>query len=280
MSTGIDYSFNQNTHTLTGAGAALPVILGDRRIDSLLDVGCGPGTWLAAAESYGIKDLHGVDGIEAAPEDFHARTAAFTQADLTRPFSLGRKFDLALCTEVAEHLPRESADILIASLCAHADLIAFSAAIPGQPGQHHVTCEWPAFWQEKFNRCGFVCEDTLRWKLWDINEIEPWYRQNFFLARHDPARAGKERRLPAVLHPEIFGQILDPLVREAKREAHGEGQRDARRQMEQSYFSGELPAFQYAVLCLRAIRGKLRRFASWVKQQGSLNKTQLASFRL
>jgi hypothetical protein len=59
----------------------------------------------------------------------------------------------------------------------------------------------------------------------------------------------------------MFGQLLDPVMRVAKSEM----KREAQRQMEQTYYSGELRTIQYAALCIRAIRGKLRRcFASRV----------------
>ena len=34
-----------------------------------------------------------------------------------------------------------------------------------------------------------------------MEEVEPWYRQNLFVAVKDPVKAGKEPRIPAVVHP-------------------------------------------------------------------------------
>lgn len=199
----IDYDHSQNIHTLRGASAALSALLGDRAPGSLLDVGCGTGTWLRAALDHGIPDVFGVDGVALTRDRFHAPQNIYRQIDFTRPFTLSRRFDVVLCLEVAEHLPAASAEPFIQSLTHHGDTILFSAACPNQPGQHHINCQWPEYWQALFNRAGFVCEDSLRWRIWRDVRIEPWYRQNVFQARKDPS-AGTEIRIEPVIHPDMW----------------------------------------------------------------------------
>jgi SAM-dependent methyltransferase len=198
---GVDYNHSANLHTLSGPLAALPVLFANNKPASLLDVGCGAGTWLKAALDLGIPDVCGVDGVEIPPEKLHVPAGKIRHQDLTQPWHLGKKFDLVLCLEVAEHLDNAFAQNLIDSLVEHGERICFSAACPGQGGQHHVNCQQPAYWQKLFNDRGFVCEDSLRWQIWDDARIEPWYRQNLFCARKDPARAGTEPRIAPVVHP-------------------------------------------------------------------------------
>jgi 2-polyprenyl-3-methyl-5-hydroxy-6-metoxy-1,4-benzoquinol methylase len=72
---------------------------------SLVDVGCGIGTWLAEFEAAGIADVTGVDGDYVDRARLLIDRARFEPRDLSRPFELDRKFDLAMSLEVAEHLP-------------------------------------------------------------------------------------------------------------------------------------------------------------------------------
>ena len=123
--------------------------------------------------------------------------------DLGSPFQLGRRFDAALCLEVAEHLSPEFARTLIDSLCSNSDLVFFSAAAPGQRGECHINCQKPEYWQNLFNQFGYACVDDLRMGMWDDAAVRPWYRQNVFRAFNSPEEAGKEPRIPYIIHPEM-----------------------------------------------------------------------------
>src|SRR5437879_5091253 len=88
------------------ARVVVPMILEDlRQTQSVIDVGCGCGTWLAVFREQGLTDVHGVDGDYVARRNLEIPDRCFSAVDLSRPFSLNRRFDLVLCLEVAEHLP-------------------------------------------------------------------------------------------------------------------------------------------------------------------------------
>ena len=203
------YVFTSDVHSAAGALAGARRILGEELPRSLLDVGSGLGTWLRAAKALGIADVVGIDA-QALPEYDDLGCEVIVQ-DLSRPFDLGRRFDVILCLEVAEHLDEASAENLVATLCRHGDRILFSAACPGQWGQNHINCQWPAYWQACFNTAGYACSDAIRWQIWDDPEIEPWYRQNLFVAEKSPTKAGNEPRLRAAIHPDMlpFLSLLD-----------------------------------------------------------------------
>ena len=212
-------------HGVEGPEFAFRRIFADHPIHSLLDVGCGTGTWLRAASTCGVTDLKGIDGHDFKEDQLHCPFDAFQRVDLNKEWNLNRKFDAALCLEVAEHLEESTAGTLIGCLTRHADLIIFSAACPGQPGQQHINCQWPSYWQKLFNEHGFVCTDDLRWRIWDDERIESWYRQNIFVARHDPDSAGSEPRIAAVIHPAMFTTLMTCAVQASFDQAALEGHR-------------------------------------------------------
>ena len=203
----INFVHARNTASLSGPQAALPILLANERPSSLLDVGCGNGTWLKAALDLGIADVCGVEGVKIPSDQLKVPAAMIQRKDLTIPWTLDRRFDVVICLEVAEHLAVDFAPVLIDALVKHSDRIYFSAACPGQIGQHHVNCQWPAYWQQLFNDRGYVCRDDARWRIWDLGTVEPWYRQNMFTARRAPAEAGKEARVPAVIHPKMMPSV-------------------------------------------------------------------------
>ena len=203
----VDYDHSRNAHTLSGPRNAVQSLFADWKPASLLDVGCGTGTWLRAAMDTGILDVLGIDGVAIPGASLLVPAELFRQQDLTVPWRLGRTFELAICLEVAEHLEPQFAAGLIAGLTDHSDRVAFSAACPGQPGQHHVNCQWPDYWQDLFNRRGFICSDSVRWRMWNDDRVEPWYRQNMFEARRDHALAGREPRLLPVVHPDMLPHL-------------------------------------------------------------------------
>ena len=204
----VNYHHAGNLHTKAGALAGMEELFIERPFNSLLDIGAGTGSWLAAAREHGVPDILGVDGLPADEALLCVPRELIRIHDLREPFRLGRRFDVAICLEVAEHLPESSADVLVESICAHTNFVFFSAAAPGQQGENHINCKPPSYWQEKFNAFGFICSDSLRERIWTEGDIEPWYRQNLFVAQLNPNVAGREPRIRHLIHPEMI-QCMD-----------------------------------------------------------------------
>ncbi|MGB8931640.1 MAG: methyltransferase domain-containing protein [Anaeromyxobacteraceae bacterium] len=157
---------------------------------SILDVGCGRGIWLAAWKAAGVAQIQGLDGAYVDPARLRIAPGEFTATDLARPFDLGRRFDLVECLEVAEHLEASAAAGFVESLVRHADVILFSAAPPGQGGEHHVNEQPAEHWIGLFAACGYAAYDCVRPAIRGRSEIEPWYRYNTLLFASE---AGAER---------------------------------------------------------------------------------------
>lgn len=207
--TKIHYNHSQNIHLLDAPSNIFPIIIQKYDPQSVLDVGCGLGTWLKVISDCGIDDFLGVDGIEIAEDSFLVSKNRFQKQNLISHWDLGRDFDLILCLEVAEHLPRDSASNFIRCLTNHSDIIVFSAAVPNQPGQGHINCQWINYWQDLFNKYGYACFDEIRPTIWSKSFPEWWYKQNIFIAKKDEVNAGREPRISSMIHPDFYTNLYN-----------------------------------------------------------------------
>ncbi len=149
---------------------------------SVLDVGCGQGIWAARfAKETSVSEVIGVDGAYVDRGKLAMPAESFVSHDLTTPLDLGRSFTLALSLEVGEHLPSEATPVLVDTLADHADIVAFSAAVPGQGGEHHVNERPLDDWRAEFARRGYAAFDYVRPFLAGRTDVEPWYRYNILL---------------------------------------------------------------------------------------------------
>ncbi len=194
------------------ASAIISIISAVLEVKSVLDVGCARGTWLAAWGDAGCREIFGIDGPYLDRHEIIIDPACFMAADLAVPFSLGRRFDLAQCLEVAEHLPASRSASLVADLTAHADAILFSAAPPGQGGAGHINERPYAVWQALFAQHGYVACDYLRPALRGNRRIPYWYRYNLvlYLKADTMARRGDAVR-SSVIPPETGVPDISPI---------------------------------------------------------------------
>jgi len=159
-------------------------------VASVIDVGCGRGVWAAEWLRHGATRVLGVDGDYVSRDTLLIPRECFLAADLSKPFDAGARFELVQCLEVAEHIAPEAADILIDGLVRHGDLIVFSAAVPGQGGEHHVNERGYAYWRDMFLSRGYQLYDAIRPLLMNESDVEPWYRYNTFVYAN---RTGAQR---------------------------------------------------------------------------------------
>lgn len=163
------------------ARVMVPLVLDLVHPRSVVDVGCGDGTWLAAFAAAGIADYMGIDGDYVRPEDLKIPADRFQPRDLSKPFSVPRKFDLAMSLEVGEHLPESSAAQFVSDLTSLGEVVLFSAAVPAQGGTNHVNERPPGYWAELFARLGYLACDCLRPRIWNDPKVAWWYAQNVAL---------------------------------------------------------------------------------------------------
>lgn len=157
---------------------------------SVIDLGCGRGVWLDEWLRAGATEVLGADGDYVDQDALEIDRAAFLPADLTRPLTPGRRFDLAQSLEVGEHLPASAAETLVDSLTAASDRVLFSAAVVGQGGEFHVNERPLSYWQGLFEARGYRAYDCVRPHLQDTRAVAPWYRYNAVLYVNDAGRDG------------------------------------------------------------------------------------------
>src|SRR5436190_13447300 len=132
---------------------------------SFLDLGSGTGAMVNLARKMGIE-AYGVDVING-PEGY------FIHHDLRKPMELRwdeiggefsphpndplLRFSLITCLAVAEHIDMDAHATLCDTIARHlapGGLLVFSAAPPGQKGEHHVRCR-PAYeWRSMLHARG------------------------------------------------------------------------------------------------------------------------------
>lgn len=161
----------------SSAKAAVDILIKRFGSRSVIDIGCGIGIYLKEFERQGIEIL-GYDGAPAAIKNSLVGNKIKLR-DLSKPLKLRRKFDLCLCIEVAEHLPKTCENILISSLTGLSDTIIFTAATPGQGDLSigHINERPHAYWKDKFRKLGFTYKNEITEELCEkmINEEVIWW---------------------------------------------------------------------------------------------------------
>lgn len=200
-----------------------PVLLDLAPVRSAIDVGGGRGIWLSVFKELGVLEVLGVDGSYVDVERLAIARDEFVAADLEKPLGIGRKADLAISLETAEHLSERRADSFVADLCSLAPVVLFSAAVPRQGGTNHINERWQSDWAGRFARHGYRPSDAIRQALWDNQDAGAVYLQNALIyaneegmTKYPKLRAAIERTNPKtldVVHPLVLGNcegLSDP----------------------------------------------------------------------
>src|SRR6201993_3338176 len=134
------------------ARIVVPIVLELVQPKHVIDIGCGRGVWLREFERNGVQKIFGLDGAYVQTAQLLIDPQFFRAIDLAGDWRIDGRYDLAVCLEVAEHLPARSAKCFVRTLASAAPLILFSAAVPNQCGIHHINEQWPAYWEALFEK--------------------------------------------------------------------------------------------------------------------------------
>ena len=169
------------TSSLDSASIIVPLVLRDLAPSSVVDFGCGEGAWLSTFVANGLQDVQGFDGDYVDRTRLRIDARRFTAMDLEYARPAGRRFDLAISLEVAEHLTAAGGRRLVEALCQSSEIILFSAAVPGQGGTRHINEQWLEYWIDQFAVQGHRLFDVYRPRIAFDRRVGWWYRQNLVL---------------------------------------------------------------------------------------------------
>lgn len=209
--------YDPKFYAATGKGSSiaarriLPLLWRCRQFNSVIDVGCGTGTWLQVASDLGANRISGIEGAHIPDEILLISPQAMVRSDLCQRFQTGQTFDLCLCLELAEHLPPERGVSLVEDLTALSRIIVFSAAIPFQGGSGHLNEMWPEYWAGLFANHGYLVWTGPRSMIWNDRSVPWWYRQNLLVFVHEsewaallPEHRPADPRQLTAIHPESY----------------------------------------------------------------------------
>jgi SAM-dependent methyltransferase len=211
------YVHSEDVHNLDSPSTIVPVLCDFLNPSSVVDLGCGIGTFLHCFKKNGVNRVLGIDGTWANKEMIrkHLKDEEFFEANIEEIIEINQKFDLAICLEVAEHVDAKYAENIVKTLTDLSDVIVFSAALPNQGGQNHINEQPPWYWEEKFNKFGYKFIDCLRDVFWDNKDVFWWYSQNMFLVVKDDHNIDfnkikkTEDKAQHRIHPELFKSIIN-----------------------------------------------------------------------
>ena len=158
---------------------------------SIIDFGCGVGSFLEGAYNYNCKKILGIElNLPAAKKYIPKNILPFIiQKDITSPIELNEKFDFGISFEVAEHIDPEKSKNFINNLTNYSNkYIILTAAPPGQGGTNHINLRKKIFWMNLIQKRGFKYEKKLVEqckKDWEKFETPEYILKNLMIFKRE-----------------------------------------------------------------------------------------------
>ena len=136
-------SFDPETGILYGGkysldGELIKAICATFHPVKVADLGCGEGAYCKVCSEHGCR-ADGYEGNSVACQN--AVCDSIECVDLSKPAEPKDDYDLVLCLELGEHIPKRCQDVFIDNLARFSkDVLILSWAVPGQGGTGHVNC--------------------------------------------------------------------------------------------------------------------------------------------
>lgn len=167
-----------HAHDSRLAGAILK-LLKARKIDTLVDFGCGTGEYARFFRRHGLV----VEAYDGNPYTEQLTGGIGKVKDLSKPFDLHKQFKCVMSLEVGEHIPAEFEQTFIDNVVKHSidgGLIILSWAIPGQGGDGHVNCQTNDYIMQQMQQRGFYLDNTLTNQLRKSSSLR-WFKNTLMV---------------------------------------------------------------------------------------------------
>jgi len=160
----------------------------EKKLETVIEFGSAAGwcTEVFLKKGYAVQGIEGsLAGynrcVERGLKDFVIRH------DLRTPLNLDKRYDMAICTEVAEHIEIPFSSVLVTSLVRHSDIVWFSFnSVDGHT--HHSNCQPAKFWINLFDVYGYgFLQPNPKWKrdLQDRLDLIFYNKRRFINLPHD-----------------------------------------------------------------------------------------------
>ena len=139
----------------------------------VLDLGCGPGTYV---------DCFTELGVDCIGYDIDLRVEGKDQLLCKSLFDLEHSAPVVLCMEVAEHIDGSENQQIVDTMhyALESDgLLIWTAAKPGQGGVGHINCQTKEYWADMLSGTGLVRDLEIEAQL--ISFIEQGYHMGWFV---------------------------------------------------------------------------------------------------
>jgi 2-polyprenyl-3-methyl-5-hydroxy-6-metoxy-1,4-benzoquinol methylase len=133
--------------------------------NSVIDYGCGIGSYLESAMNKGVEKIKGFDiGGEYVKKYTNKNVIPFIEyLDCTKPL-ITDKYDCTISLETGEHIETELSESFVKNITdstSDKGIILYSAAQPNQNGTGHINCQTKEFWIKIFEKNNFQKEIEL-----------------------------------------------------------------------------------------------------------------------
>ncbi len=162
-----------------------------------LDIGCGLGYFVKYLRDKSV-DAWGIEGYDLG-SIFKAPGYQIKQ-DITQPFDLKETYDLVMCLEVVEHIPREYENIFFDNIVRHTSKYLLFSGVTRQQETSNVNESSESYWFSHLVRRGLSMRhvesvnarlsSTFSWyaksvSLWEITHTEAYDSYNLIAEKEN-----------------------------------------------------------------------------------------------